>query len=404
MLFRTALWALVISTGIAFLIPRRYDSIVSLMPPDPMNGSSGAMMALLAGKTSPGMAAMAGNMLGMKSTGAMFVDLLRSRTVQDHLVDRFELQKVYWVRYKQDARKILNDQTAIAEDRKSGVITLTVTDSNAQRSRDLAQAYVEELNKLVSEVSTSSARRERIFIETRLAAVKTDLDDAEKQFGNFASKNTALDIKGQAKAMVEAGAVLQGQLIAAQSELEGLLQVYADGNVRVRAARARIEELKRQLEKMGGTDASLASQSPAPGELYPSIRKLPLLGVEWADLYRRMKIQETVFELLSQQYELSRIEEAKEIPTVNVIDPANLPEKKSWPPRLLIMGLLTIMALTGAVAWIVGSARWEQFDPHDPRKMFAESVWRTATQRGRSLLSGLRSHERSNDETGFHKL
>jgi hypothetical protein len=102
-----------------------------------------------------------------------------------------------------------------------------------------------------------------------------------------------------------------------------------------------------------------------------------------------MKIQETVYELLSQQYELSRIEEAKEIPTVNVIDPANLPEKKSWPPRLLIMGLLTIMALTGAVAWIVGSARWKRVDPHDPNKMFAESVWKTVSGHGRPLWKRL---------------
>ena len=402
-LFRTALWALVISTAIAFLIPRRYDSTVSLMPPDSMSGNSGAMMAMLAGKTSPGMAALAGNMLGMKSTGALFVDLLRSRTVQEHLVDRFDLQKVYWVRYKQDARKILSERTGISEDRKSGVITLTLTDNNAQRSHDLAQAYVEELNKLVAEVSTSSARRERIFIEQRMTSVKSDLDDAEKQFGNFAAKNTALDIKEQAKAMVEAGAVLQGQLIAAQSELEGLLQVYADGNVRVRAARARIDELKRQLEKMGGTDAALSSQTPAPGELYPSIRKLPLLGVEWADLYRRMKIQETVYELLSQQYELSRIEEAKEIPTVNVIDPANLPERKSWPPRLLIIGLLTMLALGGAVAWVVGSARWEGVDPHDPSKVFVESAWKTILGGGSLVwtrFARLRNHNPVAKEAG----
>ena len=374
LLVRTAAWALVISTGIAFLIPRRYDSTASVMPPDSMNGNSGAMMAMLAGKASPGLAAMAGNMLGMKSTGALFVDLLRSRTVQDHLAERFELQKVYRVRYRQDARKVLSERTGISEDRKSGVITLTVTDTSPQRSQDMAQAYVEELNKLVSEVSTSSARRQRIFIEQRMASVKADLDDAEKQFGTFASKNTALDIKEQAKAMVEAGAVLQGQLIAAQSELEGLHQVYAEGNVRVRAARARIEELKRQLQKMGGTDAALSSDAPTAGELYPSIRKLPLLGVQWADLYRRMKVQETVYELLSQQYELARIEEAKEIPTVNVIDPANLPEKKSWPPRLLIIALLTVFSVAVVAIKIVGEERVRRLEADDPRRQFAMSA------------------------------
>lgn len=384
LLFRTAVSALAISTAIAFLIPRRYDSTASIMPPDSMNGS-GAMMATLAGKASPGLAAMAGNMLGMKSTGALFVDLLESRTVQDHMVERFELQKVYRVRYKEDARKILSEGTVISEDRKSGVITLRVTDTSSQRSHDMAQAYLEELNKLVSEVSTSSARRERIFIEQRMASVKADLDDAEKQFGTFASKNTALDIKEQAKAMVEAGAALEGQLIAAQSELEGLNQVYAQGHVRVRAARARIEELKRQLEKMGGTDASLSSDAPMPGELYPSIRKLPLLGVQWADLYRRMKVQETVYELLSQQYELARVEEAKEIPTVNVIDPANLPEKKSWPPRGLLMIGLTLFSVVVASAWIVGTAYWGKIDPDDPGKRLTNEILGAMSEHARAL-------------------
>ena len=329
------------------------------------------MMAALAGKATPGLAAMAGNVLGMKSTGALYVELLRSRTVEDHIVERFNLQSVYWVRYKQDARKALNERTGVSEDRKSGVITLAVMDNNPQRAHDMAQAFVDELNKLVSQVSTSSARRERVFIEQRLASVNSDLEDAEKQFSVFASKNTALDIKEQAKAMVEAGAVLQGQLIAAQSELEGLHQIYADSNVRVRAARARIEELKRQLQKMGGTDAAIASDGPAPSELYPPIRKLPILGVQWADLYRRMKIQETVYELLNQQYELARIQEAKEIPTLNVIDPANLPEKKSWPPRLLIIALGMVLSLAGAVAVISGAERIQSLERDDPRRQMA---------------------------------
>ncbi len=261
LLYRVAIWAVVISTIIAFLIPRRYEATVSIMPPDTLN-ESGAMLAAMAGKTSPGLAAMAGNLLGMKNTGALFVDLLGSRTVQNNIVDRFELQKVYWVRYKQDARKMLSSRSGVSDDRKSGVITLTVTDGNPQRAHDIAQAYVEELNRLVSQVSTSSARRERVFIEQRLASVKGDLEDAERQFSVFASKNSALDIKEQTRAMVESAAVLQGQMIAAQSELQGLEQIYTDKNVRVRALSARVGELKRQLDKLGGTDASLVADAP----------------------------------------------------------------------------------------------------------------------------------------------
>lgn len=369
-LARIAAWAIAVSTIAAFLIPNLYESTVRIMPPDSMN-STGTMLASLAGKSSPELAAMAGKFLGMKDSGALYVDLFRSRTVQERVVDRLNLQKIYWKRYKQDARKKLDGRTDVSEDRKSGVILLTVEDRDRQRARDIALAYVDELNHLMAQVSTSSARRERIFIEQRLIDCKRDLEDAEKQFSAFASKNTALDIKEQTKAMVESAAALQGQLIAAQSELQSLEQVYTDNNVRVRSMRARVDELKRQTQNIHGTDSSLASDTDAPDELYPSVRKLPLLGVEWADLYRRTKIQETVFELLTQQYELARIQEAKEIPTINVIDPANIPEKKSWPPRLLIVVVLSILALAGAVVEISGSAKLQTLEPDDPRRQMA---------------------------------
>jgi capsule polysaccharide export protein KpsE/RkpR len=379
--YRVATRALAVSLVVAFLIPTRYESTVSVMPPDSFG--NGAMLAALAEKAKPGLASMAGNLLGMKNTGALFVNLLSSRTVQDHLVDNFHLQKVYGTRYKQDARKILAERTVIDEERKSGVITVVVTDRSPQRARDMAQAYVEELDRLVSQVSTSSARRERIFIEQRLDSVKNDLEDAEKQFSAFASKNTALDIKEQTKAMVESAAILQGQIIATQSELQGLEQIYTDNNVRVRSLRAQLAELKLQAQKIGGTDASLGIDPTKSDDLYPSIRKLPLLGVQWADLYRRMKIQETVYELLNQQYELTRIQEAKEIPTVNVIDPANVPERKSYPPRVLIALVLTTISLTVTAAWIVASARWQKVDPRDPRRLFAMGASNRIQQWGR---------------------
>lgn len=377
-LFRkTAIWVLALSTVVAFWIPSRYESTVSIMPPDSL-GDGGMMLSALAGRASgtpSGFAGMAGTLLGVKSTGALFVELLLSRTVQDHIVEKFGLQKTYRAGYEEDARKLLNARTGVGEDRKSGVISVVVTDTSPQRAHDLAQAYVEELDRLLSQVSTSSARRERVFIEQRLVSVKADLEDAEKQFGAFASKNTALNIQEQTKAMVESAATLQGQLIAAQSELEGLEQIYTPNNVRVRAAHARMDELRRQLEKLGGTDSSLLPDSTnQPGELYPSIRKLPLLGVEWADLYRRMKIQETVYELLNQQYEMARIQEVKEIPTINIIDPPNVPQRKVYPHRLVIILVTTTLALLLVAGWVLGSARWEAVPVEDPKKVIVTSI------------------------------
>jgi capsule polysaccharide export protein KpsE/RkpR len=278
----------------------------------------------------------------------------------------------------EDTRKDLAAHTDASIDRKSQIITITVTDKNPHRATAMAQAYVEELNRVVADVSTSSARRERIFLEGRLQAVNKDLEDAEKDFSQFASKNTAIDIKEQGKAMVEAAATLQGQLIAARSELEGLKQIYTNGNVRVRSMQARVAELENQLKQVGGQGDDDSMRSAHRGEsLYPSIRKLPLLGVTYADLYRRTKVEEAVYETLTQEYEMARVQEAKEIPTVKVLDSPNLPDKKSFPPRTLIVVLGTMLAFACGVTWVFGHAFWEAVDAADPGKILAQEVFKT---------------------------
>jgi len=387
-LARAATIGLCLSLAVAFLLPKRYESTTRIMPPDSKSLSSMGMAAAMASKAGGGLGGAALDLLGMKDSGATFISILQSRTVQDRLIDRFNLMHVYGYRYRKDARKKLAERTDIGEDRKSGVISVTVTDRDAQRAAAMARAYIDELNRLAAELNTSAAHRERVFIEDRLKTVKQDLDQASKEFSEFASKNTAIDIKEQGKAMVEAAATLQGQLIAAQSQLQGLEQIYTDNNVRVRSLRARVGELKRQLEKLGGTDASLAagsSLSGQPAELYPSIRKLPLLGVQYANLYQQTKIQETVYELLTQQYEIAKIEEAKEIPTVKVLDDADVPEKKAFPPRLLIGVLGMLMSFVLAGLWVIAQQEWEKMDSVDARKVFAHEVYGTLRSDTRQL-------------------
>src|SRR6266849_6611574 len=378
LLARVVFAGIVASTLIALLIPTCYESTARLMPPDNTQTGGLAMAAAALSGGAGGLGGIAGDMLGIKSTSDIFVGILSSRTVQNKLIQQFDLRKIYGDRGMEAASKDLAERTGIAVDRKSQIITLTVTDHDPKRAAAMGQAYVEELNRLVAELSTSSARRERIFLEERLKAVSQDLEAAEKDFSQFASKNTAIDIKEQGKAMVEAAATLQGQCIAAQSELEGLKQIYTDNNVRVRSVRARIAELKRQLEKLGGKGEQASDASGQQADyLYPSIRKLPLLGVTYADLYRRTRVQEAVFETLTKQYELAKVQEAKEIPTVKVLDAANIPEKKSFPPRLLIIFLGTTLAFATATTWVFSKTTWDQTDSNDPRKVFAQEVFQT---------------------------
>jgi uncharacterized protein involved in exopolysaccharide biosynthesis len=393
-LLRFAAYGLVLSTLLAFLTPFRYESRTQLMPPD--NDSGSGLMSLLAmtARTGGSIGMLAGDMLGLKTSGSLFIGILRSQTVEDRIIGKFDLKSVYGVRRTLDAHRRLEENTSITEDRKSGIISINVTDHSPQRASAIAQAYVAELDRLVAELNTSAAHRERVFLEERLKGVKHDLDISANEFSQFASKNTAIDIKEQGKAMVEAAAILQGQLIAAQSELEGLRQIYADTNVRVHAVRARISELQKKLEEMGGGDLSTtAGAEGAP--LYPSIRKLPLLGVTYADLYRNNKIQETVFELLTQQCELAKVQEAKETPSVKVLDIAKVPEKKSFPPRLLIMFLGTFLALMLGTVWVLGKTSWEEMDSTHPGKLLAQDAY-TRIKADLGLTSG--------NGTGLHHL
>jgi capsule polysaccharide export protein KpsE/RkpR len=344
------------------------------------------MMAAMSAVNGGGIGALAGNLLGLKSSGALFVGILQSRTIQDQLVAQFDLKAVYGASRTEDARKKLAASTEISEDRKSGILTITVSDRDPKRAADLAGAYIQELDRLVVALSTSSARRERQFLEERLRTVKTDLDAAAREFSEFSSKNRTLDIQEQGRAMVESAASLQGQLIAAQTELEGLRQVYADSNVRVRAVRARIAELSKQVEKLGGSEPA-SPRSNSQASLYPSIRDLPALGVTYADLFRRTKIQETVFELLTQQYELAKVQEAKEIPSVRVLDEPAVPEKKSFPPRLLVILLGMTATLVFSAVWVLGSARWKEVDPSDPGRQFAQQVLTTIHAEKERLLA-----------------
>lgn len=384
---------LILATLVVLLLPNRYTSTTRLMPPEQQSSTTAALMSMITGRIGSLPGGLSG-FLGAKTSGDLFVAILRSHTVGDALIDRFDLRKVYWQKYYEGARKDLEHATEIQEDARSGVITIAVEDRDRRRSTAMANAYIEELDRAVSQLSTSAARRERIFLEGRLKTARQELDDSQRQFSEFASKNATLDVKEQTKAMVGAAAELQGQIIAAKSETQALEQMYTPNNVRVRAVQQKTAELERQLRRLGGVAATGGPEDTGKlslTDIYPDIRQLPLLGVQWADLYREVKVQETIYELLTQQREMAQIEEAKEIPTVKVLDPAELPERKSSPHRLLMILGAGLFCVAFACVWLLGQDRWRRLDPNEPRKQVVEEIasaivfcWRGLPQRFRS--------------------
>jgi capsule polysaccharide export protein KpsE/RkpR len=372
--FKWILAGVLLSLIAAYFYPK-YEATVELMPPE-SGSSSLAALALPALSKLPGLSGLtglAGDLVGGKNSGALFTKVMESRTIEDNLINRFDLRKKYGLKYWEDARRKLRSRTTITEDKKSGVLTIVVKDRDPQQAVALTGAYIEELNRVMASVATSSARRERIFLEQRLTEEKKYLEDSEKKFSHFASSTMMLDVPQQTRVTVEEAAKLQGELIAARAELEGLEQIFTNENFRVRALRARVAELERELARINAGQIS-ATANQDPTSPYPSVKNLPVLGVEWADLYRTTKIHETVFELLTQQYEMARIQEAKEIPTVKVLDSPWVSERRYPRPwQVMILGVFG-SAVLGCV-WVLLLDWFRHWDDQDPRRILLSRLY-----------------------------
>jgi uncharacterized protein involved in exopolysaccharide biosynthesis len=367
-----------LTVGIALLIPNEYTSTAQLMPPDQQALSSTSMLsAALTGAAGLLAPSVSGGLMSQRTPGETSIGILSSRTTLDEIVNRFDLRRVYHDKLFADARKDLLSRTTFTEDKKSGIIAITVTDRDKARARDIAKAYIEELDNLVNSLSTSSARRERLFLEQRLKSIKAELDESSLALSQFSSRNATLDLQRQGEATVEAAGKLQGELIAAESELSGLRAIYADDNVRVREVRGRIDELQSQLRKMSGQGESANSSDLTAGQMLPSIRQLPLLGFTYYDLLRQVTIQETLYETLTKQYELAKVQEAKEIPPIKVLDEPDLPEKKSSPHRSIITLIGGLLSALAGVVWVFTHSFWEIVGESERSRAFRAALLRS---------------------------
>lgn len=313
---------------------------------------------------------LANGALGTKSKGALFIAILGSRTVQDAIINQFDLRNVYHLKYMKDARKELAARTAADEATKSGIITLTITDRDRNRAAAIADAYVQQLNRVSVENNGTAAHLERVFLEHRLAEVNQDLKDSTAKLAQFSSKSMTFDTATQGKAMMDAGTDLQAKLIASEAELSGLRQNFTDTNPRVISLQATVAELQRQLNNMGSGTASNGNS----GQIYPSLRELPLLGATYEDLFRHAKVEEAVADLLTRQYEVAKVDEAKELPVVQILDPPDIAEKRSSPKRgsIIVASLFFFFSL--GVFYILLEAYWENLDPTDPKKILVTEL------------------------------
>ena len=352
--------AFVFSIILSLLLPKMYVATARILPP---LENKGAISALLSNPDNP-LSGIAGSVIGNQSTASLYVGIMKSRSVADALIDKFNLRDLYSSRYIEDVYAKLEDRSSFTISKKDQIITVSVLDQDPERAANMANAYVDMLDKTNRKLNITQGKRKRLFLENRLHNVRTDLGDAEVKLKSFQEKYDLVSIEEQAKVAIEGAAEIKSQIIAAQTELEVLKQFGTEKQIEAIMLKAKIEELRKQLGAIEQgikqeTDASNPSTTGKEPNFYIPFDDLPRLSLELMRLTREAKIQEKLFELLIAQYEMARIEEAKDVDTIQVLDRAVVPEKKVSPKRSKIVIVSTILAfLVTAILALGKEYRW----------------------------------------------
>jgi len=339
-----------LSIIISLLLPKTYVAKTSVLPPQETNVG----VASLLGIADNQIGGLAASLVGQQPPAALYVGILKSRSVADTLNEKFNLKNLYGADYMEDVYLELEERSTIELSKKDQLVVVSVRDRDPQRAADMANAYVETLDQINRRLIITEGKRKRLFLEDRLKEVRVDLEKAEMELKAFQEKHHLVSIEEQAKAAIEGAAEIKGQIIAAQTELEVLKQFGTERQREAVMLNARIRELQNQLAfiekgKKSGDDTADSYATNQLSNFYLSFEDLPRLGLQLMRLTREAKLQEKLYELITAQYEIARIEEAKDMDTVQVLDRAVPPEKKYSPKRTRIVLVSTFLAFIGSI-------------------------------------------------------
>jgi uncharacterized protein involved in exopolysaccharide biosynthesis len=334
-------------TGIiVFLIPVTYTAEAVILTPQQAQSSLSSFMGPLAGLAPAagmsGLGLLSG--LGLRNPADLYVGVLESRTIADELITQFNLKDVYQVPDYTRARKRLARNTRV-ESGKDSLIRVRVDDHDAARAAKLANGYVEELSRSNSRLAFTEAGQRRLFFEGQLKKEKDALADAEIGLRNTQQATGLVAPSGQAEVLLRVGSQLHAEILSHETQLEAMKTFAADDNPRLQIVKRELGVLQSQLNQLEQGDYK-------PGTLELPTGRLPEASLKYIRAMREMKYHETLFEVLSRQYEAARLDEAKSAALVQVVDRAVTPERKSWPPR-------TLLILAAIVAALLLSSFWE---------------------------------------------
>jgi tyrosine-protein kinase Etk/Wzc len=327
----------ILAIVISLLLPLTYTATVTLLPPQ-QNSSLGAAMVSQLGNLG-GMAALAGNSLGLKSPNDMFVGMLKSRTVEDAMVSHFELMKEYHKRYPSDARKAFERHANVDGAGKDTLIHISIEDRDPKRAAELANGYVDQFRTLSQHLAITEAGQRRVFFEEELEKTKNSLADAEEALKKTEQTTGVIQLDSQARALIESAAALRAQITEREVQIQGM-ETYATGeNAQLVQAQRELDGMRAQLAKLGGSEDNGGAEFIVPKG------KVPEAGLQYVRKLRDVKYYETIFEILARQFEVAKLDEAKEGSLIQVVDPAIPPDIRSSPKRGLIVLCATLAGL-----------------------------------------------------------
>jgi tyrosine-protein kinase Etk/Wzc len=345
LILKIAAYTVVIGMIVSLLLPIRYTATTSILPPQQTSSTGSALMAQLGGLSS--VASLAGGSLGLKNPNDLQVAMLKSRTVEDAMLDRFHLVELFRVKQRSDARTKLEKVVDIENGAKDGLIRIAVTDRDPRRAAEMANGYVEEFKRLSANLAVTEASQRRLFFEQQLVQAKDNLANAEEDLKKTGLKTGLIQLDSQTRATIELVAELRGEIAAKEVQINAMRTFATGENPELQMAEQQLAGLRSQEEKMGAASEGASNALIPKGSMQEA-------GIEYIRKLRDVKYFETVFDLLARQYEIAKVDEARQGAVFQIVDRAIVPDKRSSPQRTLIVLGAAVFGLFLGVVWAFG--------------------------------------------------
>jgi len=349
-----------------FVIPSSYTATTVILPPAQSSTASSMLASQIAGAGA--LASMAGSSLGIKNPSDMYVSLFHSRTVEDSVIQRFGLMGRYRAKKLSDARKAFERHIKVVLGAKDGLITIDVTDRDPNTAAQIANGYVDEFRKLTSNLAITEAAQRRVFFQQQLLEAKENLTVAEEAMKGTEQSTGVLQIDSQTRSLIESAAALRAQVVAKEVQLQSIRTFATEDNPQVLEAKQQLIALQAQLAKLAGTD-----QDSGPGFIVPK-GKIPEAGMAYIRKLRDVKYYESISELIAKQFELAKLDEARQGATLQMVDLAVPPDRRSFPKRTITVIMAILIGFFVACGWCIAADRLKRVNSNPAEQERLEAL------------------------------